>query len=256
VSAQVHPRAIVEDGAQVGEGCVVHAQAIITRHARLAAGVVVHPGAVVGGDPQDLKFDPATTSWVHVGAGTVLREGVTVNRSTVADGRTVVGARCFLMAGAHVGHDCVVGDQVVLANNVLLAGFVSVGASSFLGGGAAFHQFTRVGEGAMVGGLARITLDIPPFVMAAERDEVVGLNLVGLKRRGLAREAVAELKEVFREVYFDGGNVRHRAQELLAGGVRSPEARNFLEFFAGGRRGIARARRVWSTEHEPGDLMA
>lgn len=254
MSAQIHPRAIVEDGAQVGAGCVVHAQAIVTRHARLEAGVVVHPGAVVGGDPQDLKFDPATPSWAQIGAGTVLRENVTVNRSTVADGRTAVGARCFLMAGAHVGHDCTVGDQVVLANNVLLAGFVSMGAHAFVGGGAAFHQFTRVGESAMVGGLARITLDIPPYVMAAERDEIVGLNLVGLKRRGLTREAVAELKEVFREVYFDGGNVRQRAQELLTRGVQSAEARVFLEFFAGGRRGIARARRVWSTEQEPGEL--
>jgi UDP-N-acetylglucosamine acyltransferase len=216
--------------------------------------VVVHPGAVIGGDPQDLKFDPAVTSWAHIGAGTVLRENVTVNRSTVADGQTVIGADCFLMAGAHVGHDCVVGDHVVLANNVLLAGFVSMGPFAFVGGGAAFHQFTRVGESAMVGGLARITLDIPPFVMAAERDEIVGLNLIGLRRRGLAREAVAELKECFREVYFDGGNVRHRAQELLTRGVHSPEVRSFLEFFAGGRRGIARARRVWSTEQEAGDL--
>jgi UDP-N-acetylglucosamine acyltransferase len=152
------------------------------------------------------------------------------------------------MAGAHVAHDCVVGDHVVLANNVLLAGHVQIGAYTFVGGGAAFHQFTRVGESVMVGGLARITLDIPPYVMAAERDEIVGLNLVGLKRRSLSRAVVAELKDCFREVYFDGGNVRQRAQELLARGVRSAEVASFLKFFAGGRRGIARARRVWSAE--------
>jgi UDP-N-acetylglucosamine acyltransferase len=233
----IHPSAIVEDGAQLGVDGVVHAHAIITRYARLGDRVVVHPGAVIGGDPQDLKFDPSTVSHVTIGAGTVLRE-------------TAVGAQCFLMAGTHIAHDCVVGDNVVLANNVLLAGFVSLGAYTFVGGGAAFHQFTRVGESAMVGGLARITLDIPPYVMAAERDEIVGLNLVGLKRRGFSREVVTELKECFREVYFDGGNVRHRAQELLARGVRSDEVRRFLEFFAGGRRGIARARRVWSTEQE------
>jgi UDP-N-acetylglucosamine acyltransferase len=139
---------------------------------------------------------------------------------------------------------------VVLANNVLLAGHVRIDAHAFIGGGAAFHQFTRVGESAMVGGLARITLDIPPYVLAAERDEVVGLNLVGLKRRNLSREVVAELKDCFREVYFDGGNVRHRAQELLARGGQSAEVTGFLQFFAGGRRGIARARRVWSAEPE------
>jgi len=250
---KVHPTAIIEDGAQLGADGVVHAHAVITRYARLGSGVVVHAGAVVGGDPQDLKFEPTTASVAEIGDGTVLRENVTVNRSTVAGGRTVVGARCFLMAGAHIGHDCAVGDSVVLANNVLLAGFVSIGSFAFVGGGAAFHQFTRVGESAMVGGLARITLDIPPFVMAAERDEIIGLNLLGLKRRGFSGEVMTELKDCFREVYFDGGNIRHRAQEMLAGGVRSAEVRRFLEFFAGGRRGIARARRVWSTEPEDGN---
>ncbi len=253
MSSRIHPTAIIEEGAHLGEACVVHPHAYITRHVRLGAGVVVHAGAVIGGDPQDLRFDPATDSGVEIGAETVLRENVTVNRSTQAGGRTVIGAGCFVMAGAHVAHDCAVGDRVVLANNVLLAGFVTMGAHTFVGGGAAFHQFTRVGESVMVGGLARITLDLPPFVMAAERDEIVGLNLVGLKRRGLAREVVAELKECFREVYFDGGNVRHRARTLLARGVQGAEARAFLEFFAGGRRGIARARRVWSTEQTAGD---
>ena len=249
---RIHPTAIVEPGAELGEDCVIHAHAILTRHARLGAGVVVHPGVVVGGDPQDLKFDAATASGVRIGPRTVLREHVTVNRSTAAGGNTVIGADCFLMAGAHVAHDCVVGDSVVLANNVLLAGHVWLGAYTFVGGGAAFHQFTRVGESAMVGGLSRITLDIPPFVMAAERDEVAGLNLVGLKRRGFSRDVVAELKDCFREVYFDGGNIRLRAQEVLGRGVRSAEARSFLEFFAGGRRGVARARRVWTTEQEVG----
>ena len=249
---KIHPTAIVETGAEVGEDCVIHAHAILTRHARLGAGVVVHPGVVVGGDPQDLSFDPATASGVRIGPRTVLREHVTINRSTAAGGETLVGADCFLMAGAHVAHDCVVGDHVVLANNVLLAGHVRLGAFTFVGGGAAFHQFTRVGEIAMVGGLARITLDIPPYVMAAERDEIVGLNLVGLKRRSFSREVVAELKDCFREVYYDGGNVRLRAQEMLGRGVRSAEARGFLEFFAGGRRGVARARRVWTTEQTAG----
>ncbi len=252
----IHATAIVEDGAHLGADCIVHAHAVVTRHARLGNGVVVHPGVVIGSDPQDLKFDPATPSEAQVGAGTVLRENVTVNRSTVAGGRTVVGAQCYIMAGAHVAHDCVVGDQVVFANNVLLAGFVTVGSFVFVGGGAAFHEFTRVGESAMVGGLARITLDIPPFVIAAERDEIVGLNLAGLQRRGFPAAAVAELKEGFREVFFDGGNIRHRAQAMLARGVQSAEVRRFLEFFSGGRRGIARARRVWSTEHSGGNLPA
>lgn len=234
----VHPTAIVEDGAQLGAGCVLHAHAVVTRHAVLGDGVVVHPFAVVGGDPQYLKFDPATATGVRVGAGAVIREHCTVNRSIHAGQATVVGARCFLMANAHVGHDCAVADDVVLANNAMLAGHVEVGSHTFVGGGAGIHQFCRIGEGVMIAGLARITKDVAPFLLAAERDEVPGFNLVGLKRRGFPREAIREIKECFARV-FAGGDPRPRAAGLLAG-VRSAEARRFLEFFAGGKRGFVR----------------
>lgn len=253
MSKDIHPTAVIEKGARLGAGCIVHAHAVITRHVELGEGAVVHAGAVLGDDPQDLNFDPAAFSQVRIGAGTVLREHVTVNRSTRAGGETVIGAGCFLMACSHVAHDCAVGDSVVLANNAMLAGHVQVGAWTFVGGGAGIHQYCRVGESVMIAGLARITFDIPPFVMVAERDEIIGLNLVGLKRRGFSQETVAELKECFREIYFDGGNVRLRAQELLSGGVKSAEARQFLDFFMGGRRGFARARGLWTTEQMPAE---
>lgn len=241
----IHPTAILEEDVQLGEGCVVHAHAILRRHTVLGPGVVVHPFAVVGGDPQYLKFDPATVSHVRVGAGTVIREHATLNRSIHAGQATVVGERCFLMAGAHVGHDSVVGDDVVLANNVLLAGHVVVGNFCFLGGGSAVHQFGRIGPGSIVGGLARIAQDVPPFAMAAERNEIIGLNLIGLKRRGVPREAIAEIKEAFRIVYFTPGNIREVARAALEEGdrFRTAEARQFLAFFTEGKRGFARARR-------------
>jgi len=240
----IHPTAIVEPGAQLGAGCVVQAHAIVTQHCVLADGVVVHPFAVVGGDPQYLKFDPATASGVRVGAGTVIREHCTINRSICAGKSTTIGARCFLMANSHVGHDSDVADDVVLANNVMLAGHVSVGGNTFLGGGAGIHQFCRIGEGVMVSGLSRIAQDIPHFTMAAERNEVIGLNLVGLKRRGLPRESIREIKDAFRAVYFAPGNIRDLARAALEGGkFASPEARQFLAFFAEGKRGFARARR-------------
>lgn len=235
----VHPTAIIEDGVQLGTGCVVHPHAIVKRHTVLGDGVVIHAFAVIGGDPQYLKFDPATASGVRIGAGTVIREHATINRSIHAGENTVVGARCFIMAGAHVGHDCLVADDVVLANNVLLAGHVAVGAFAFLGGGAAIHQFCRLGEGVMVGGLARITRDVAPFLMVAERDEVPGFNLVGLRRRGFPRSTVLEIKSCYQAV-FAGGDPRGLAAGRLAVGVQSAEARRFLEFFAGGKRGFAR----------------
>lgn len=207
--------------------------------------MVVHPGAVVGGDPQYLKFDRATRSFVKVGEGTVIRENVTINRSIYAEQATVVGARCFFMAGSHAGHDCELADDVVLANNVMLAGHVSVGSWTFVGGGAGVHQFCRIGALCMVSGLSRISRDVAPGAMVAERDEVIGLNLLGIKRREWPRETVRELKAAFRAVYLPTGNMRElAAAQLASGNYVSAQARGFLEFFAGGKRGFARLRRA------------
>jgi UDP-N-acetylglucosamine acyltransferase len=232
----VHATAIIEEGATLGAGCVIHAHAIIKRGTVLGDGVGVHPFAVLGGDPNFLKFDPATISGVRIGAGTVIREHVTINRSIYAGKDTVVGSRCYLMANAHVGHDCTVGDEVVLATNIMLGGHVDVGDFTFFGGGAGAHQFCRIGEGVMIAGLARITQDLAPFLLVAERNEVSGLNLVGLKRRGFSREAIGELKECYAAV-FAGGDPRKRAAALS---VKTAEAQRFLAFFAGGKRGFAR----------------
>lgn len=240
----IHPTAIVESGARLATGCVVHANAVITRHAELGEGVVVHPFAVVGGDPQDLKFDTATRSGVRIGPRTVIREHVTIHRATRADSCTEVGADCFLMVGSHVAHDCRLADRVIMANAVLLAGHVQIGAGAFVGGGAAVHQFCRIGEGAMVGGATRLSRDLAPFSMVTERDEVVGLNVVGLRRRGLPRATIEELKRAFRAVNVPIGNMRELAAAALSSGAfASEEARRYLEFFATGRRGFARARR-------------
>jgi UDP-N-acetylglucosamine acyltransferase len=241
-AANIHPSALIEPGARLGAGCEIMAGAIVTRHCVLGDRVTVWPYAVLGGDPQDLRFDRATESAVVIGAGTVVREHVTVHRATKPGGATTVGENCLLMAGCHVGHDGALGNNVILANGVLLAGHCAVGDHAFLSGHAVFHQFVRVGEGAMVSGRAGIGMDLPPFTLAAERNELVGLNLVGLKRRGVAREAIAELKELFRAVCATPGNPRTLAAARLAS-VRTPEGKKFLEFFASGTRGFARPRR-------------
>jgi UDP-N-acetylglucosamine acyltransferase len=255
MKSSIHPTAIVEPGARIGDGCVIHAGAIVRASAVLGERVIVHPYAVVSGDPQVLRFDTATQSGAIIGAGTIIHEFATVNRAMKAGCNTVVGANCLLMACSHVAHDAVVGDNVVVANAVLIAGHVHVENHAILGGGSAYHQFTRVGEGAIVGGLSRITKDIPPFTMAAERDEVAGLNIIGLRRRGVSREAIRELKEAFRLVYFRTGSVRAIAAEAIASGAfKSPEAAQFLAFMTTGTRGIARSRR--SESHQDDDEQA
>jgi UDP-N-acetylglucosamine acyltransferase len=239
----IGPFAIVEAGAVLGDRCVVRGQAVVCTGSVLGPGVVVDSFAVVGGLPQHLKFDPATPSGVRIGAGTVLREGVTVNRSTRAGEYTVVGEQGYLMANCHVAHDCRLGDRVVIANGTLLAGHVEVGDGVFIGGNSAVHQFCRIGEGVMLGGMSGLSKDLPPFLMAAERDRVVGLNSVGLRRRGCSREAVAELKTLYRRVY-GAPSPREEAAALLASGLAaSREAAVFLAFFAGGKRGIVGPRR-------------
>jgi UDP-N-acetylglucosamine acyltransferase len=249
MSTVIHPTAIVEAGAQLGADCEIHAHAIVRKHCVLGDRVAVHPFAVLGGDPQYLKFDSSLVSGVRIGAGSVVREHVTINRSIHAGGWTALGDNCFLMASTHVAHDCALGNNVIMANAALLAGHVSVGDHTFFGGAAAVHQFCRIGESVMVAGHAAITRDVPHFVMVAERDDVIGFNVVGLKRRGFSRAASAELKAAFQAVYFTPGNIRDvAAQRLLTGAFESAEARRFLEFFAGGKRSFARARRAESGE--------
>ncbi len=238
--AQAGAFAIVEDGAEVGAECVLAAHAIVRRGTVLGRGVKVDSFAVVGGEPQDLRFDAAILSGVRIGDGTVLREGVTVHRSTKAGGFTEVGAGALLMGYSHVGHDCKVGARVVMGNGALLAGHIEVGDDCFLSGNTVFHQFMRMGEGVMVSGCARLGLDAPPFTLAAERNELHGLNLVGLKRRGFDAATIAELKKLYAAVYA-GGSPRAKATEEVAAGAAKTEAgKKFLAFFAGGKRGFLR----------------
>ena len=237
----IHDGARVHPEARLGVGVEVMPGAIVTRWAELGDRVVVHPGAVIGGDPQYLGFDRSTPSWVRVGADSVLREGVTLNRSMYADGATVLGDRCFFMANSHAGHDARVASDVVLANGALLGGHVEVGAFVFIGGNAGVHQFCRIGPVVMIGGVSPITCDVPPYCMATDRNQISGLNLVGLKRRGWSRDVIREIKEAYRVVIKPSGNMRTAAAELLNLAV-SAEAKEFLEFFAGGKRGFARPR--------------
>lgn len=249
---QIHPTALIEEGARLGQGCVIHAYAVIGRHAELGDGVVVHPFAVVGGDPQDLGFQEATITGVRVGARTVIREHVTISRATKTGDFTEIGADCFLMASCHVAHDCRIGERVVIANSVLLAGHVHIGDRVFLGGGAVIHQFCRIGEGVMIGGGARISRDVAPFTLAAERNAMIGLNVVGLRRRGLQREAFKELKRAYRTLDVPVGNLREIAAACIdSGEYSSPEARSFLIFYQSGRRGFVRSGRA--AGEEPAD---
>jgi UDP-N-acetylglucosamine acyltransferase len=237
-NVEIGQHAVVEKGAIVGNGCKIGANAIVHCGVILGDNVTLDVGAVVGGLPQDIHFDPATKSGVSIGEGSVLREYVTVHRATTPGSNTSIGKNCYLMANAHIAHDCIVGDGAIIANAVLLAGFVTIGGGAFVGGAACFHQHVRVGERCMVGGMAGVTRDLPPFCMSAERDRLVGLNIVGLRRAGLTREEIAEIKKLFHLVYDAGGSPRDKALAIAPSEVAHDCGKRFVEFFKSGKRGF------------------
>ncbi len=236
--------AIIGDGVVVGRDCVLGSHAILKPGTILGCRAMVDSFAVVGGDPQDQSFDSEIVSGVRIGDRVILREGVTVHRSTAPGGLTEIGADTLLMVNSHVGHDNRIGKNVVAANGVLLAGCVHVGDHAFLGGGAAVHQQVRVGEGAMVGGHATVSYDVPPFTIVAERNCVYGLNLHGLMRREFSEEMITDLKACYRAVFRKPGDLQLKA----AAATRAKECgttevgRKFLEFFGDCQRGFVRPR--------------
>jgi UDP-N-acetylglucosamine acyltransferase len=214
---------------------VIQAHAVVGAHVVLGPDNFVGYGAVLGGDPQDLSFDPATKSSVRIGAGNKIREYCTIHRATTEGAATTVGDGCFLMAGAHLGHDVQLGDGVILANNVLLGGHVEVGDRVFVGGGTVVHQHTRIGRLAICQGLSGFSKFVPPFVMAAQVNGVAGLNVVGLRRAGFHPDQRAEIKSAFDLLYRRGLNV---TQALAAAAAQSwgAEASEFWSFIRGARQ--------------------
>ncbi len=232
---------IIGDGVEIGDGTVLAEHVVLRRGTVLGRNNRIDSFTVVGGDPQDLGFDIQTVSGVATGENVVMREGVTIHRASVAGGSTVIADDVFLMAYAHVAHDCHIAKKVILANAVLLAGHVRIESETFLGGGAGVHQHTRIGPGVILGGNSTATYDVPPFTTIADRNGLRGLNLIGLRRREVPTDDIRELKRCYHEVYR-GGDPRPRAADALASGEfgTSPVGRTFLEFFAGGSRGFLR----------------
>lgn len=272
-AATVAPGAVVAEGCRIGPGCVVGpdvvleenveliAHAVIDGHTRLGRGVRVFPFATIGMAPQDLKYQGEPTR-CEIGAGTLVREGVTVHRGSVGgQGITTVGPGCMLMATSHVAHDCTLGEGVILANNVMLGGHVQVGPGAFIGGGAAVHQTVRIGRLSMVSGLAGVTNDIPPFgYVFGLPARLVGFNRIGLLRRGATRDQLRTLRAVHTLLFKEPGEFAARlevvaerfgedalVQELLAF-VKDPTRRRQLV-----RPGRMAAPELGGTDEEAGE---
>lgn len=225
----------------IGDNCWIANNVTIYPGARIGDGVRIFPGAVVAAVPQDLKFkgEPST---VIIGNGTVLRECVTVHRGTASKGTTVVGDNCLIMAYTHIAHDCRLGNNIIISNATQLAGEVQVDDYAVIGGGSLIHQFCHLGKGIMLQGGALVNKDIPPYVKAArEPISYVGLNSVGLHRRGVPQEDIDIISAVYRLIYLTDLNVTNAVKLVLEKVPQCSIRDEIVEFVTNSERGIIRS---------------
>jgi UDP-N-acetylglucosamine acyltransferase len=245
LTAVIEPGAEIADSAEIGPFCVVGPHVVIREGCRLRAHVhlaghtsigertVIAPFASLGTPPQSTSYRGGPTRLV-IGSECDIREGVTINTGTEAGGGvTEIGSRCLFMVGSHVGHDCRVGSGVTMANNAVLGGHVTVGDFTFLGGHAAVHQFVRIGEGAMIGGVTGVADDVIPHGFAfGQRAALVGLNVVGLRRRGFARADIHPLRRAYRTLFTGTGLFRERLAAVTQEFAGDPLVAKVIAFIA------------------------
>jgi len=260
-AAKIHPTAIVDSAAQIaddvevgpfsvvgpqvviGNKTIVQSHVVIEGEVEIGIGNFIGHGAIIGAPPQDVSFSPERKTKVEIGNDNVIREYCTIHRGTAEGSATKIGDRNFLMAGAHIGHNCEIGNNVIIANNCLLAGFVQVDDGVFLGGGSTFHQFMHIGRLVMVQGSSAFGKDLPPFVIAAERNSVFGVNVVGLRRAGFNAKDRDEIKAAFKLVYQSGLNIAQALEKAATMKFGVP-GREFLDFVANAKkRGICPLKR-------------
>jgi len=236
----VGPHTIIEENVTIGPGCRIASNALIAPGTRVGSRVTVAHGAVLGTIPQDLKFEGEETI-LTVGDGTTVREYATLNRGTKASGRTSVGRNCFVMAYAHVAHDCHIGDHVILANCVNLAGHIEIDDYAILGGVLPVHQFVRIGCHCMIGGGFRVQQDICPYSLVGGYPlKVVGINSIGLKRRGFKPDVLRLLERAYKLLFFSKLNTSQAVQRINDEVELIPEVQTILDFIARSERGIVK----------------
>lgn len=254
----IHPTAIVHQSAKIGHDvsvgpftiigpdvvigpeCNISSSVVIEGRTTIGRNNNIYSGAVIGTPPQDLKYDDEVT-YVEIGDNNVIREYVTINLATSATGVTRVGSNCLLMAYVHVAHDCFLGDNVILANAVNLAGHVRVEDFVIIGGMTPVHQFVRVGQHAFIGGGSRLAQDVPPFfTVAGNPTSVVGLNSVGLKRRGFSDKQLANIKKAYKLIYRSKLNVSQAVERVPVECELDSNIESLLAFIRRSERGIVR----------------
>ncbi len=247
-TVRVGPYAVIDEGVELGANCIVGPHVYLTGLTKAGSGNVFHASCVIGDAPQDLKYKNEPTG-LRIGDNNVFREHVTVHRSTKTTEDTVIGSRCFFMHNSHVGHNCAVGDDVIIVNGAMLAGHVIVQDKAFISGSSLVHQFCRVGTLSMMQGGSAISKDLPPFCVALRWNEMCGLNVVGLRRAGLAPQERLELKQAYKLLFRSGKIVREalaEAQKTFSGAA----TKVLMDFVGSSKRGFLADTRKASSEDD------
>ena len=236
----VGPYTVIEDNVHIGDGTSIASSALIASGARLGQNVRVFHGAVIGTVPQDLKFGGEETLAI-IGDGTTVREFATINRGTSESGKVEVGQNCLLMAYSHVAHDCHIGNNVIMANSVNLAGHIEVDDFAILGGVLPVHQFVKIGAHAMVGGGFRVQQDVCPYSLVAGYPlKVIGLNSIGLRRRGFKKEVIRSLEKAYKMLFFSKLNTTQAVERIKSELEIVPEVQVILDFLERSDRGLVK----------------
>lgn len=249
-NVKVDPFAVIHSGAVIGDDTWIASGVTIFPGARIGKNCKIFPGAVIAAIPQDLKYKGENTVAI-IGDNTTVRECVTINIGTEAAGKTEIGSNCLLMAYVHVAHDCIIGNHVIIANSVNLAGHVTIDDWAILEGGAAVSQFIRIGIHSFIAGMSGVRKDVPPFVKAAREPlSFMGINSVGLKRRGFADEKILEIEEAYRIIFQKGYNMQRALEEVRAEFSGSENIDNILQFISTSERGVIRGFNTLSAGQE------
>jgi UDP-N-acetylglucosamine acyltransferase len=238
---QIGPYAVIEGMVRIGSGCIIRPHAYLRGPLTMGARNTVFSGVILGEDPQHLKYQNEPTS-LEIGEGNVFREHVTVHRGTNASGSTRIGDNNFFMAGSHIGHDCRIGCGCIFANGALVAGHCTIEDGVYLSGNSAVHQFSRMGRLSLLGGVSATTKDIPPFIIQQGINYVVGVNVVGMRRGGVASDQIDGVRQAFHILYRQGlaiGEALARLEKQLGSHAAVMEMASFIR---GSTRGINRTR--------------
>lgn len=236
----IEPFATIYGDVEIGDGTWIGPNCTLMDGARIGRKCRIFPGAVVGAIPQDLKFAGERTT-AEVGDGSTIRECVTINRGTADRLKTAVGKNCLLMAYVHLAHDCILGDNIVIANSVNVAGHVTIDDWAILEGNVAVQQFMHIGAHSFIAGASLVRKNVPPFVKAAREPlSYIGVNVVGLRRRGYDDAAVARIEDIYREIFVRNTNVDRAVQNVEQTLPRSPERGQILDFIRNSPKGIMR----------------